>query len=119
AFACGGCATGTAVWWGSGRRSTSSSGGSPPSGSAPRSSTSGWRSRSCDGRLRARGLQRLAAQELRHFTDEPGGLADEKMLQRGQTVDETEADVAQEAQRVRLVGEQPVEPVGRNPHRHA
>src|SRR5262249_26308387 len=43
-------------------------------------------SRSCDGRSRVRRLQRLAAQELRHFTDEPGGLADEKMLQRGQTV---------------------------------
>ena len=40
------------------------------------------------------------------------------MLQRGQTVDETEADVAHEPKQVRLVGEQPVEPVGRNSHGH-
>ena len=43
------------------------------------------------GRSRVRRLQRLAAQKLRHFTDEAGGLADEQALQDGQTVDETEA----------------------------
>src|SRR6266436_5640179 len=61
-------------------------------------------------------LQRLAAQELRHLANEPGGLADKKLLQCRQTIDKTEAHVAHEAQQVRLVGEQPLEPIGRNPH---
>ena len=41
-----------------------------------------------------------------------------KLLQRRQAVDQAEADVAHEPQHVGAVGEQPVEPVGRDAHRH-
>src|SRR5215218_6734025 len=63
-------------------------------------------------------LQRITTQELRHVAGETCGLADENILERRQAVDETEADIAQEAEHVRAVGEQPVEPVGREAHGH-
>src|SRR5215211_8813199 len=46
-------------------------------------------------------LQRLTAQQLRHVAGETCGLADEDVLERRQAVDQTEADVAQEAEHVR------------------
>src|SRR5438128_6196130 len=107
--------TASAAWCRSGRRSIMSSAGSSPSSSAPRSSNTCWRSRSCELNLCT--SQRLTAQQFGHLTDEARGLADEEMLERGQTIDDTEPQVAHEAQHVRLVREHPVEPVGRNPHR--
>ena len=55
----------------------------------------------------------IAPQELRHLADEACGLADEELLERGQTVDHAEAHVAHEAQQVRLVREQPVKAISR------
>ena len=37
---------------------------------------------------------------------------------RRHAVDQPESDIAHQAQHIGLVREQPVEPVGRNPHRH-
>ena len=41
-----------------------------------------------------------------------------RRLRSGQPIDQAEADVARQAQHIGAVGEQPVEPVGGEPHRH-
>jgi len=66
------------------------------------------------GRFSRRPYNASPRKSFGHFANEPGGLTDKKLLQRWQTIDKTEAHVANEAQHVRLVGEQPVEPIGRN-----
>ena len=55
---------------------------------------------------------------LRHLAGEARGFADEQPFQPRQAVDDPEPDVAEQPQHVGAVGEQPVEPVGRDPHRH-
>src|SRR5579883_3475163 len=62
--------------------------------------------------------ERLALEQPRHFAGEPRGLADEQVFQRRGAVDQAEADVAHGAQQRRLVGEQEVERVGGDAHRH-
>src|SRR5215471_8859631 len=57
-------------------------------------------------------LQRLAADEARRVAGEPHRVAHQEPLERRQTVNRREAEIAGEAQRRKLVREQTVEPVG-------
>ena len=63
-------------------------------------------------------LKRFAAQEFRNVAGKARSLADEKPLQRRHAIDDSETDIAHQSQHVGLVGEQPVEAVGRDPHCH-
>ena len=77
------------------------------------------RSPACEAELRA--MPRYSVSPLSSLGTSPTRPAAsrmKKLLQRGQAVDQAEADIAHQAQRVRPVGEQPVETVGRNSHRH-
>src|SRR4051812_3316225 len=56
--------------------------------------------------------------QARNGAGQPGGLTDEEALGERHALDEAEADVPDEADRVRIVREEPVEPVGRHAHRH-
>src|SRR5579875_2224230 len=72
-----------------------------------------------DGATRCRrALQRFPAQQFRRLAGEPGGLADEKPLEGRHAVDQSQSEVARNAQQVGLVGEQTVETVGRESHGH-
>ena len=60
----------------------------------------------------------FAAQQFRHLADETGGFADEQSLDAGHAIDHAEADIACKTQHGGVVGEQPIEPVGGQPHGH-
>src|SRR5829696_9156737 len=53
-----------------------------------------------------------------HGAREAGGLADEEALGERQALHQSEPDIANQADRVAVVREQPVQPVRRNSHRH-
>src|SRR5215472_2013824 len=63
-------------------------------------------------------LQRLPAQQFRDFAYEACRLANEQPFKRRQAIDQAEPDIANKTQDVRAVGEQPVEAIGGNTHRH-
>src|SRR5262245_16425495 len=63
-------------------------------------------------------LQRLALQELRHLARNPRRLANEHALEHRQAIDHAETEITHGPQHLRPIGEQPVETVGRNAHRH-
>ncbi len=63
-------------------------------------------------------LKRLALQQPRHLAGQPGGLADEQALQWRRAVDQAKPDVTHGAQQGRFVGEQEIQRIGREPHRH-
>ena len=63
-------------------------------------------------------LKCFTAQQFRDFTDQPSRLANEQALEPGKAINQTEADIADKPQNIRSVGEQAIETISGNAHRH-
>ena len=59
-------------------------------------------------------LKRLALDQARQVAQHAHGMAHEEALERRETVDRTQPKIAHQAQRRQVVGEQPIQRIGRN-----